>query len=1213
MKRTRFALVLTVIALSTSLFAQSAAPVSDVDPPVLRLKAEGGAVPRLVKFAGAVRGTAGEAGAVRAVTFALYAEPSGGGALWSETQNLALDEQGRYTVMLGAASEGGIPVEMFASGAARWLEVRASGDESAAARALLVSVPYALKAEEAERLSSDGFAAYRTEIQDYVKDQVEAALARAERNKAGTNDAQGAAPRPIDVRSNVSGLGSEVGTPGVATVFSDSSTVDVVTITQAGTGKALTATSTSANAIRATSNGVGGAGAAIYGINAAASGTTVGVRGDAASTTATAVGVLGSATGATGAVIGVRGSTVSSAGFGVRGDANNTSAGTGVYGVSLATAGNSVGVLGEASGASGVAVQAKSNTSAKLFQGIKGGLPQFTVDANGNITANGSLTLGATGTVNANALNVPTAIFSSSSASQTLATTNSGTGSALLATSTGTGSALTATGATAGSTAITANSNNGAMLFKGFNGITPVFTVDNTGFVNAYAGQFQGIGGGLFGRDTSTTGITAAVQGVADSDSGAGVNGISTSLIGPNVGVRAVAAGDNAAGVFGHATSIAGLTNGVRGTSDSAGGLGGYFEATSPSGFTFGVQGRVVSSQGVAGLFNNEGGGGLLQGWQGQVGLGALVFEVDNAGKVIAQSGLFRSSDPAAVVNVTTDQPGILNASIQNLPPAALLGHATATTDEVAGVLGITDSPNGQGVIGIQTALVAATQDRGSGVGAFSVTPGGHALKAESTDPNSNTIGISARVDSPTGITLELSNSANGDLISGNVGPDQSQIQVFRVDGSGNVHANQYLDLAGNPSGGVADVIAGTGLTGGGAGPTVNIDLDTAFTDTLYAQTGASNIFTGNQTVSGNLDLVGTATVSASSISAAIDVTTDTVNANDILSNSLTTGPLSAASGSFFDSVASPGAVVGVIQSGSGYGMTIANTNVNGVGGLRVEMNDPGSFGSAIQAFAQNGSGVYAQTINGVAIQGQDQGTSGGTGIVGGSSSPGGTGVRGIDTNAGGTGLQGIGVTGVDAQSTDPFGTGVRGQALSGFGTPIGVDGMNFADTGIAVRAQSFETTGSSIGMFSEVNSPNSTAIVASAINTGASLIVGQSTVQGPGTQVFRVDANGGTKIGPSSSTITGHFSATVSSGITASDQSAFASQLCSDDGPFSIPGFTAGGGATASLGVDLSGAPNVSFTPYLNAGGVFIRKCLTGSILPAIQALTVEIDVWQH
>jgi len=85
------------------------------------------------------------------VTFALYTEQSGGAALWLETQNVKPDENGNYSILLGAASAKGIPQELFVSGDARWLGVQVEG-RAEQARVLLVSVPYALKAGDAETL-----------------------------------------------------------------------------------------------------------------------------------------------------------------------------------------------------------------------------------------------------------------------------------------------------------------------------------------------------------------------------------------------------------------------------------------------------------------------------------------------------------------------------------------------------------------------------------------------------------------------------------------------------------------------------------------------------------------------------------------------------------------------------------------------------------------------------------------------------------------------------------------------------------------------------------------------------------------------------------------------------------------------------------------------------------------------------------------------------
>jgi hypothetical protein len=111
-------------------------------------------VPRLVKFAGVLKDAAGNprTGTV-GITFAIYSESTGGAPLWQETQNVHLDEQGHYAIMLGMTQSTGLPAGLFASGDPRWLSVQAQSlDESERPRILLVSVPYALQAANAETL-----------------------------------------------------------------------------------------------------------------------------------------------------------------------------------------------------------------------------------------------------------------------------------------------------------------------------------------------------------------------------------------------------------------------------------------------------------------------------------------------------------------------------------------------------------------------------------------------------------------------------------------------------------------------------------------------------------------------------------------------------------------------------------------------------------------------------------------------------------------------------------------------------------------------------------------------------------------------------------------------------------------------------------------------------------------------------------------------------
>ena len=117
-------------------------------------------VPRLIKFSGAMKDFTGKplVGPVD-INFAIYKQQTDAEPVWQEMQTLQLDEQGRYTVLLGAMQPEGLPMELFSSGEARWLEVNAAGTELQP-RTLLVSVPYALKASDAETLGGKPASAY---------------------------------------------------------------------------------------------------------------------------------------------------------------------------------------------------------------------------------------------------------------------------------------------------------------------------------------------------------------------------------------------------------------------------------------------------------------------------------------------------------------------------------------------------------------------------------------------------------------------------------------------------------------------------------------------------------------------------------------------------------------------------------------------------------------------------------------------------------------------------------------------------------------------------------------------------------------------------------------------------------------------------------------------------------------------------------------------
>src|SRR5579863_4905375 len=132
---------LLLICSAVSLSAQQAA-----------LAAANTVVPPLVKFSGVLAdvnnkplsGTVG-------VTFSLYKESQSGAPLWMETQNVTLDKSGHYTVSLGSTTSQGLPASPFAAGEARWLGVQVQG-QAEQPRVLLMSVPYALKALDAETI-----------------------------------------------------------------------------------------------------------------------------------------------------------------------------------------------------------------------------------------------------------------------------------------------------------------------------------------------------------------------------------------------------------------------------------------------------------------------------------------------------------------------------------------------------------------------------------------------------------------------------------------------------------------------------------------------------------------------------------------------------------------------------------------------------------------------------------------------------------------------------------------------------------------------------------------------------------------------------------------------------------------------------------------------------------------------------------------------------
>lgn len=145
--KVHFAICVLLICSAITLMAQPSSSSDSV-------------VPAMVKFAGTLNDTDGKPlTGTQGVTFLLYKEQTGGAPLWIETQNVQADKSGHYTVMLGAATSHGLPADAFQGGEARWLAAQPHG-HAEPARVVLASVPYAMKALDAETLGGKPASAF---------------------------------------------------------------------------------------------------------------------------------------------------------------------------------------------------------------------------------------------------------------------------------------------------------------------------------------------------------------------------------------------------------------------------------------------------------------------------------------------------------------------------------------------------------------------------------------------------------------------------------------------------------------------------------------------------------------------------------------------------------------------------------------------------------------------------------------------------------------------------------------------------------------------------------------------------------------------------------------------------------------------------------------------------------------------------------------------
>ena len=163
-----------------------------------------GEVPRVIPFSGVADGSSPISKPIP-ISFAIYEGPSGGAALFIETQTVALQPGRQFQVLLGAATPGGVPASIFVSNQALFVGVQVVGQPEQP-RVMFASVPYALKAADADSLGGLPASDYVTDAEAsagnaYTDAQVAAeaaARAAADTVLQGNIDAEAAARAAAD-------------------------------------------------------------------------------------------------------------------------------------------------------------------------------------------------------------------------------------------------------------------------------------------------------------------------------------------------------------------------------------------------------------------------------------------------------------------------------------------------------------------------------------------------------------------------------------------------------------------------------------------------------------------------------------------------------------------------------------------------------------------------------------------------------------------------------------------------------------------------------------------------------------------------------------------------------------------------------------------------------------------------------------------------------
>jgi hypothetical protein len=640
-------------------------------------------VPPMVRFSGTLNDATGKPlnGGV-GVTFLLYEDEQGGSPLWLETQNVTADTSGHYTAMLGSTTSTGLPADIFVAGEARWLAVQPQG-QGEQPRVLLLSVPYALKAGDAQTLGGLPASAF-------VLAAPPSTTAVAEHVSANTS-----------VESVRSAAASDVttsgGTVNAVPLFSTATNIQNSLLTQTGTA-----------AIN-----VGGK------LNLFATGVATSTAGKNSQPQSFVASVFNSST-----------STAVAQTFQLQAEptGNDTTAASGtlnvLYGSGTATPAETGLKISSKGLITFVAGQTFPGTAIGTITGIKAGTDLTGGGTSGTVTLNVDTTkipqLGGNNTFSG------TQIISGSSASGLLQVTNTDTAglpSAIVGTTPAVGgvgiSGVATSTASSDATAVGVRGTSASPTGVGVSGVSPNLGVygASTGTAStSYGVQGNSAVVGVFGNSTGDTGY--------------GVEGTS-----PNVGVLGNGTGTGGIGLDGHgtfqgakgiSTATSGSAQGVYGQSASTSGYG--IEGTSPyigvygTGSTAGVTGDGTGGNGygvIGAVAGSSSAAGVLGSSASSNGFG-VYGQVNSGGGTTA--GVFGTNSSGSGYGVQGTGPNV-----------GVFGDGTGT-----GGIGV----DGHGTIMGVRAI--ATETSGASIGAYGQSSSTSGYGVKGAGPNVGVYGTSS-------------------------------------------------------------------------------------------------------------------------------------------------------------------------------------------------------------------------------------------------------------------------------------------------------------------------------------------------------------------------------------------------------------------------------------------------------------------------------------